>query len=130
MTLDGDNWDIYVIDTDGDELTNVSNAAQFFNTDNSWSPDGRWIASSSEFPTDGEQLPIPNIVAFFVPDSLSGEDLGAPVRITLDDEYEDGAPSVSRDGQSVAFESHRTLDESSPSDLWMIALPEVLCPSE
>ncbi|HUU82416.1 MAG TPA: hypothetical protein VM243_02825 [Phycisphaerae bacterium] len=47
-----------------------------------------------------------------------------PVRITFSDRHEDGAPFVSPDGEWVAFESHRTGDEESPSDLWTIALPQ------
>ncbi len=122
---DGDNWDVYVIDTDGDNPVNVSRASNFFNTDNSWSPDGRWIASSSMFPTDGQPLGHPNIVAFFVQEADSS-DTPSPVRITRSDEHEDGAPSVSPDGRSVAFESHQTPDEQSPSDLWIISVPDAL----
>ncbi len=121
-----DAWDIYVTDTDGDDPVNVSNAAEFFNTDNSWSPTGAWIASSSEYPVEGEQLSMPNIVGFFVPDRDSDEDVPAPVRITIADEHEDGAPSVSPDGRWVTFESHRTEDEDSPSDLWIIGTPDAL----
>jgi TolB protein len=125
---DGDNWDVYVIDTDGDAPVNVSNARDSFNTDNSWSPDGRWIASSSTYPADGDDFEHPNIIAFFVPDPDLNEDLPEPVRITYSDGCEDGAPSVSPDGRWVAFESHRTADEDSPSDLWIIAVPETLQP--
>lgn len=120
----GDNWDIYVIDADGGNLLNVSNAAESFNTDNSWSPDGRWIASSSQFPANGESPPLPNIIAFFVPDTDTSV---PPIRITFSDNHEDGAPSVSPDGQWVAFESHRTDDEDAPSDLWIIPTPDALC---
>lgn len=123
---EGDNWDVYFIDTDGDQLTNVSQAANFFNTDNSWSPDGRWIASSSEFPADGDTLAHPNIIAFFVRESDSDGQVQAPVRITFSENHEDGAPSVSPDGEWVTFESHRTNDESSPADLWIIPTPESL----
>ena len=125
---DGDNWDVYVIDTNGDGLLNVSNARELFNTDNSWAPSGAWIASSSAFQESGEELPHPNIIAFFVPDPDSNDDVGVPVRITSCDRHEDGAPSVSPDGQWVAFESHRTEDESSPSDLWIIHTPDALLP--
>ncbi len=124
----GDQWDIYVIDTDGDDPINVSNAAEHFNTDNSWSPDGRWIASSSEYPVEGDQLPLPNIVAFFVPDSDSDEGFAASVRITFSEHHEDGAPSVSPDGRWVGFESHRTEDEQSPTDIWIVETPGALRP--
>ncbi|MFQ5490821.1 MAG: hypothetical protein ACE5GE_08885 [Phycisphaerae bacterium] len=127
---DGDNWDIYVIDTDGDDVTNVSNAPDSFNTDNSWSADGRWIASSSQFPADGQTPPHPNIVAFGVPAADGGQAVPAPVRVTFSDSHEDGAPSVSPDGTLLAFESHRTADETSPSDLWIIDVPESLRPDE
>jgi len=48
------------------------------------------------------------------------------VRITYSDDREDGAPAVSPDGRWVAFESHRTEDEDSPTDLWIIAVPPAL----
>jgi len=124
-----DAWDVYVIDTDGGSLVNVSNAPEYFNTDNSWSPDGQWIASSSQYPAGGDELPLPNIIGFFVPDADSPENVAPPVRITFSDDYEDGAPSVSPDGRWVAFESHRA-DEDSPSDLWIIATPEALPPAD
>ncbi|MCH7813646.1 MAG: PD40 domain-containing protein, partial [Planctomycetes bacterium] len=123
---DGDNWDVYVVDTDGDEAVNVSNAPKRFNTDASWSADGRWIASSSSYGPDAEELPHPNITGFFVPDAESDESVPNPVRITFGDRHEDVAPGVSPDGRTVAFESHRTAYEPSPSDLWIIALPEAL----
>ncbi len=125
---EGDNWDIYVIDTDGDNPVNVSNARHLFNTDNSWSSNSEWIASSSGFQPSGVELPHPNIIAFFVPDPDSGEVPAEPVRITFEDGHEDGAPSVSPNGQSVAFESHSTADEQSPSDLWIISVPDSLKP--
>jgi len=124
--IDSDNWDIIVTDSDGDNPINVSNAPFFFNTDNSWSPDARWIASSSQFPTDGQPLPHPNIIAFFVPDTNTSSSVPSPVRITFCDQREDGAPSVSPDGQLVAFESHRTADENSPSDIWIIPVPDAI----
>jgi len=121
----GDNWDIYVVDTVGDFPVNVSRASNLFNTDNSWSPDGRWIASSSIFSAADRPLVHPNIVGFFVRDSDSSS-VPIPVRITRSNEHEDGAPSVSPDGKSLAFESHRTADEQSPSDLWIIPVPDAL----
>ena len=123
---DGDNWDIYAMDTDGDNPFNVSNARHLFNTDNSWSPDGRWIASSSAFQVGGEPLPRSNIIAFFVPDPDLDEEVPAPVRITFSDTREDGAPSVSPAGDLVSFESHRGDDEKSPSDIWIIRTPDPL----
>ena len=120
---DGDNWDIYVVDTDGDDPVNVSQAAEYFNTDNSWSPDGEWMASSSRYPVEGDGLPVPNIIAFFVPDTGSPGQVDPPVRTTFSGDHEDGAPSVSPDGRRVAFESHRTSEEDSPTDIWIIRTP-------
>lgn len=112
----------------GVDPVNVSRARDRFNTDCSWFPDGRWIASSSEFPAGGTPLVHPNIIAFFVPGKGGLGDPPAPLRVTFSDEHEDGAPSVSPDGLVVAFESHRTGDEDSPSDLWVIAVPPALEP--
>ncbi|MFH0980297.1 MAG: hypothetical protein V2A79_02000 [Planctomycetota bacterium] len=124
----GDNWDIYAMDTDGNALIDLSNAAEYGNTDSSWSPDGSWIVNSSLYPAGGDELLLPNIVAFFVPAPGSSSPVDPPIRITFSDEQEDGAPSVAPDGQWVAFESHRTDDEESPSDLWIIATPPGLVP--
>ncbi len=122
----GDEWDVYVMDTDGDSVFNVSDAPEYFNTDNSWSADGLWIASSSQYPAEGGSLPRPNIIGFFVPYPDEPEEVPDPVRITFSPDHEDGAPSVSPDGQWVAFESHRSQDEESPTDIWLIQVPDDL----
>jgi Tol biopolymer transport system component len=43
-------------------------------------------------------------------------------RITFASDREDGAPSFSPDGSSVAFESHRGADEEKPASIWIIEL--------
>ena len=110
---------IFKVRSDGTELTQLTKRN---------GEDGEWIASSSAFQESGEELAHPNIIAFFVPDPDSDEEVGAPVQITLSSRHEDGAPSVSPDGRWVAFESHRTEDEQSPADIWIVETPGALRP--
>jgi len=106
-----EDWDIYTVRPDGSGLTRVT-ASPSSETDASFSPDGRWIAYSSDF----GGLPVPNI--FVVP-----VDGGTPVRVTRSSTDEDGAPSFSPDGRWIAFESHPGQEEDSPASLWRIAAP-------
>ncbi len=113
-------WDVWVVEPVGagwSEPRNVSGviAPDSNETDASWFPNGQWIVASSDF----GGLIHPSLFAF----SLNG---GPPVRITTDSDHEDGAPSLSPDGRWVVFESHRTADETSPTDLWLIKLPAQL----
>ena len=50
---------------------------------------------------------------------------GAIVRASVSESFEDGAPSAAPDGLSIAFESHRTSDEESPTDIWVVDTPQV-----
>jgi TolB protein len=71
-----------------------------------------WIVYSSRH----GGLSLPNLFAV----SSGG---GSPMRVTFSDASEDGAPSWSPDGKSIAFESHYDADEDSPTSLWLIAVP-------
>src|SRR5207244_7729324 len=44
--LDG-NWEIYVMDGDGKNVRNLTNAPNAADQSPSWSPDGQWIAFQS-----------------------------------------------------------------------------------
>lgn len=111
-----DRWEAYLMPAAGGEPFSVSTLTSKRiagnDTDLSWSPDGRFIASSA----DHDGLAKPNI--FLLP--VSG---GPVIRVTRSDVCEDGAPAISPNGRWIAFESHRTADETSPSDLWIIRTP-------
>lgn len=106
-----DNWDIYTMAPDGSGLRRVTTSPAA-DTDASWSPDGRRIVYSS----DNGELARP---ALYVIDA----DGGLPTRVTFDVAHEDGAPSWSPDGRWLAFESHETPSEDSPTALWRIPAP-------
>ncbi|MHC4698016.1 MAG: hypothetical protein ACYTFA_14885 [Planctomycetota bacterium] len=55
----------------------------FFTNAYNKGPAELWIASSSEYPTDGQRLPLRNIVAFFVSDTDAGEDVPVPTLCRL-----------------------------------------------
>lgn len=107
---DEDDWDLYVMTPDGDDLEAVTSGPAG-DTDASWSPDGESIVYSSDY---GE-LETPSL--FLI--STAG---GDPVRLTCATGQYDGAPSWSPDGATVAFESGLG-DEDEPTTLWLIAVP-------
>ncbi len=103
------HWHLWTMDPDGKskrQLTSFGNE-----TDGSFSHDGNWIYYSSD-----SGVSYANI--FRVP--VLG---GAAVRITQYDGY-DGAPSVSPDGTTLAFESYNgNPDLSAGTTLWLLRLP-------
>ena len=118
-SLPDGQWDVYTIATDGSALKKVTNNAAADDTDASWSPDGACIVYS----TDHGDLPVPNLFVI----AVGG---GQPVRLTFSDTHEDGAPSWSPDSEWIAFESHESQNEDSPTALWRIAVPEGICDEE
>ncbi len=105
-------WDIWVMDTDGINHTQVTMGSGD-KTDASFSPDGQWIVYSS----DEGDLEFANL--FMVP--VTG---GSSIRITEGENY-DGAPSWSPDGNMIAYESSQTDPEDSDgTTLWIIDAPE------
>lgn len=88
-----DNWDIFTIDIDGDNLFNVTNNPTAGNTDCSWSPSGKFIVYSA----GGTDINVANL--FII--AASG---GTPLRVTKSCGL-DGAPGWSPDGSKIAFES-------------------------
>jgi Tol biopolymer transport system component len=101
-------WDIWTMDEDGSNHINIT-ASPGYDTDASWSWNGKYIVYSSDF----AGLEHPNIYII----SSSG---GQPIRITNSPFNEDGAPSFSPKGQMISFESHSTSDEDSVTNIWLI----------
>ncbi len=77
-------------------------------TDASWASDHEIVYSSED-----ERLPQAKIFSYDLDTKVGRQQ-------TLDPSVEDGAPAVSPNGQWLAFESHRTPDENSPTRIWII----------
>ena len=111
-----DKWEAWIIPAAGGLGVNLSAAIikdqPGPDTDLSWLANGRYILSSA--PHGGIEHPS----IFMLP--VAG---GGMIRLTNDIEHEDGAPCSSPDSKYICFESHRTADENSPSDIWIIDNP-------
>ena len=108
-----DKWEAWIIPAAGGAGTNLSATIikdqSGPDTDLSWLANGDYVLSSASH----GGIEHPSI--FLLP--VSG---GRVIRLTNDAEHEDGAPCSSPDSKLVSFESHRTADENSPSDIWII----------
>jgi len=110
-------WDIWVMAADGTGKRQVT-AGAGDKTDASFSPDGQWIAYSSD------EGGLTNANLFILP-TLGGR----PTRLTTFNGY-DGAPSWSPDGRWIAFEStSQDPDNSAGATLWRISVPEQFRPA-
>ena len=97
----GEGTNIYTMNTDGSEITRITNTG--FVTNANWSPDGSQIAFTAGVPTTKVYI----IDTDGNPDSL----------VTLtDDEFRNDSPAWSPDGEKVVFYSNR----SGNYDLWII----------
>lgn len=109
-----EGWDIYVgdINTETIKITNLRKISQSNSddTDCSWCFNGKYVLSSSNY----NNIDLPNIYMFPLDTSLK------PIRITFNDENEEGAPSQSHNEEWVAFESHSGEDEDTPSEIWIV----------
>lgn len=77
-------------------------------TDASWASEDEVVYSSED-----ERFPHAKIFSFDLESKKGRQE-------TFDPAVEDGAPAVSPDGAKLAFESHLTQDENSPSRIWII----------
>lgn len=110
---DPDDWKLYTMNPNGGDLRQVTGAAGA--ADASWSPDGGWIVYSSD-------ATLPAASLYVIP-----AEGGTPIRVTYDDDHDDGAPSWSPDGRWIAFESAPGGD--APAALWRIAAPVLGAPA-
>jgi TolB protein len=119
--LTSDVYDLYTIRPDGSGLHQITHGNNC-DSDASWSADGLWIADSACFSGFG---PTPHSNIFLV--SSNGARV---IRATCDLKHEDGAPTISQDRNWIYFESHRSSDEGSPTQIWRIRFPtrSVRCP--
>ena len=109
----GSNIDLWVMNSDGSGLRNVTQSPSSDDTDASFSPDGTRIVYSSNYGgLNGASL-------FVIPVAPGG----TPTRLTTVDGY-DGAPTWSPDGATIAFESSATDPDGGPgTQIWAIAAP-------
>jgi TolB protein len=121
VDLTSDVYNLYTIRPDGSGLQQITHGANC-DSDASWSADGKWIADSACFSGFG---PTPHSNIFIV-----SSDGTRVMRATCDVDHEDGAPTISQDGRWIYFESHRTSDDGSPTQIWRINFPSrsVSCP--
>ncbi|MFQ5621785.1 MAG: hypothetical protein ACE5FS_00160 [Paracoccaceae bacterium] len=108
QTFRNGNWSIFTMDTNGNNKRSVTSVAESA-TDAVFSHDGRWIVYSSE------NAEVDNANIYKV-----ASDGGAPIRVTRFGGY-DGAPSISRDGTKIVFESSTgDPDGSAGTRIWII----------
>ncbi len=107
---EGGKWDIWTVDSEGIN-TNIITNFTGNKTDGVFSGDGLFVVFSYE----NSDLENANIYKV----AISG---GNPIRLTDFSGY-DGAPSISRDGSRLVFEScNGDPEESSGTTIWMLKL--------
>ncbi len=102
--INGDDWDIYVINVDGTGLTNLTNHPEFDGWRPAWSPDGAQIAffSTRDDPVNDEVY-------------VMNAD-GSNVRRLTDNPADDANMTWSPDGSRIAWETNREGD----FDIWIM----------
>jgi len=104
--------DLWVMNSDGTGVRNLTQSPGSEDTDASWSPDGTRVVYSSNHGG------LANANLFTIP--VAG---GTPTRVTHFSGY-DGAPTWSADGSTIAFESSARDPDGSPGTaIWAITAP-------
>jgi len=110
----GSPWKLYTIAPDGSGVNQVTTQLGE-QTDASFTPDGRYVIYSS----DADALDQAGLWA-----APSGGGLSSPIRIGAGRMSYDGAPSVSRDGQWIVFETFNgSPDGSSGTKIEILPMP-------
>lgn len=118
-------YHLFTINPDGTGLTQItgngSTTYENYDSDASWSPDGKWILDSACY-GNGPQTPCPDDAMPNI--FLVSADPKKPnvVRVTTS-KTEDGAPVMSPDGRWIYFESHKNAKDNSATQIWRIATP-------
>ncbi|WP_315836122.1 hypothetical protein [Bradyrhizobium prioriisuperbiae] len=114
------SWDIYTIAPDGSGLRTVVNSGKGEASDACFTPDGRYIVYSGD---DNGKLDHSGLWAF---PSAGSPGSVPPTRIGATRTSYDGAPSVSRDGKWVAFETFNgDPDGSAGTKIEILAMPSL-----
>ena len=110
QVVDGDSYDyeIYLVDPDGDNLRKLFTDPDHADTGPTWSPDGQRIAYTSTRPEFRPQLYVMQIGALY------------GTRVSFDDGY-DGDPTWSPEGDRLAF-SYTPVE--GESDIWTLNLQD------
>ena len=95
------NYDIWVMNADGSEQTNLSNSPASEDYLPAFSPDGSKIAFVSD--QDGDPDPF-NAMEIYV---MNADGSGTPTNLSNNPGSNDTAPSFSPDGSKIAFETYR-----------------------
>jgi len=103
--------DLWVMNSNGTGIRNVTHSPQSEDTDASFSPDGTRIVYSSNY----GGLDHANLFVI----GVAG---GTPTRVTTANGY-DGAPTWSPDGSTIAFESSPTDPDGTQTEIWAIDAP-------
>ena len=105
--------DVWLMDTNGEDLRNVTRTRSREETDVSFSPSGDYLVFSG----DGKDVDFASL--FTIALDGTGRD-----RLTHAADTYDGAPGWSRDGTRIAFESYRGDPDGSPGTrIWVIDAP-------
>jgi len=99
---DGDFWNIYRVNADGEGLCTIAAGGRWHNETPAWSPDGRWVVyiSTRDSKTAGKYG------LFVVPGTCSPP--AQPVAVVLSSDLDVRVPAWSPDGRQIAFSARNS----------------------
>lgn len=131
VTNNEGGYHLFTIKPDGSELNQITGnepkPVDNLDSDASWSPDGKWVLDSACYNANPATPCADDAKANIFLVSADKTSTGQPtiIRVTNNPTAEDGAPAMSPDGRWIYFESHKTDDDGSPSQIWRIATPKL-----
>ena len=103
-----DGWsDIYLVDLDTDALHRITHDP-YDETNLTWSPDGEWIAMSSDHPTESLDFGGQKDFEFGQHDIFTIRPDGSEVRRVVQSEAKESYPQWGPDGKTIAYISDRS----------------------